>query len=66
MLAETMTTWWRFFSSSKWLCNRCDVLDDRALLTTRVRTMYGFDELAAAIDAKAKETAAFDKLRYVM
>ena len=39
---------------------------DRALLTHRVKTMYGFDELAAAVDAEAKETAAYDKLRYMM
>ncbi|QDT61355.1 hypothetical protein SV7mr_38900 [Stieleria bergensis] len=39
---------------------------DRALLTHRVKTMYGFDELAAAIDADEKEKAAYDKLRYVM
>jgi hypothetical protein len=39
---------------------------DRALLTHRVKTMFGFDELAAAVDEEAKEKAAYDKLRYVM
>jgi hypothetical protein len=39
---------------------------DRALLTHRVKTMFGFDELAAALDEDAKETAAYDKLRYLM
>jgi hypothetical protein len=39
---------------------------DRALLTHRVKTMFGFDELAAAVDEKSKEQAAYDKLRYVM
>ena len=39
---------------------------DRALLTHRVKTMFGFDELAAAVDEEAKEKAAYDKLRYMM
>ncbi len=39
---------------------------DRALLTHRVKTMYGFDELAAAVDEDAKEKAAYDKLRFMM
>ena len=39
---------------------------DRALLTHRVKTMFGFDELAAAVDNQAKEKAAYDKLRYLM
>lgn len=39
---------------------------DRALLTHRVKTLYGFDELAAAVDAEAKEKAAYDKLRWLM
>jgi hypothetical protein len=39
---------------------------DRALLTHRVKTMFGFDELAAAVDEEEKERAAYDKLRYLM
>ncbi|APZ93375.1 hypothetical protein [Fuerstiella marisgermanici] len=39
---------------------------DRALLTHRVKTMFGFDELAAAVDNQAKEKAAYEKLRYLM
>lgn len=39
---------------------------DRALLTHRVKTMFGFDELAAAVDHAAQERAAYDKLRYMM
>jgi len=39
---------------------------DRALLTHRVKTMFGFDELAAAVDDQAKEKAAYDKLRFLM
>jgi hypothetical protein len=39
---------------------------DRALLTHRVKTMFGFDQLAAAVDTEQKEEAAYDKLRYLM
>jgi hypothetical protein len=39
---------------------------DRALLTHRVKTMFGFDELAAAVDEEEKEKAAYEKLRYMM
>ena len=39
---------------------------DRALLTHRVKTMFGFDELSAAVDDEPKESAAYDKLRYMM
>jgi hypothetical protein len=39
---------------------------DRALVTHRVKTMFGFDELAAVVDEDAKEKAAYDKLRYMM
>lgn len=39
---------------------------DRALLTHRAKTMFGFDELAAAVDQSAKEKAAYEKLRYMM
>ena len=43
-----------------------DVPYDRALLTHRVKTMYGFDELAGAVEEDAKEKQAYDKLRYLM
>ena len=39
---------------------------DRALLTHRVKTMMGFDELAAALDEDEKEKRASDKLRLMM
>jgi len=39
---------------------------DRALLTHRVKTMFGFGELATAVDEDMKEKAAYDKLRYIM
>ena len=39
---------------------------DRALLTHRIKTMYGFAELARATDERAKEKAAYEKLRYLM
>lgn len=39
---------------------------DRALLTHRVKTMFGFDELAAAVDREEQENQAYDKLRYMM
>ena len=39
---------------------------DRALLTHRVKTMYGFDQLAEAVDEEGKEKAAYEKLRYMM
>lgn len=39
---------------------------NRALLTHRVKTMFGFDELAAAIDEEEKEKAAYDQLRFLM
>ncbi|MDF1852829.1 MAG: hypothetical protein P1U85_18475 [Verrucomicrobiales bacterium] len=39
---------------------------DRALLTHRVKTLFGFDELAATVDEEAKEKAAYDKLRFLM
>lgn len=43
-----------------------DVPDDRALLTHRVKTMFGFDELAKAVGDESKKKAAYDKLRYLM
>lgn len=39
---------------------------DRALLTHRVKTMFGFDELAEAIDDERKEKLAYEKLHYMM
>lgn len=39
---------------------------DRALLTHRVKTMFGFDELAAAVEEEDREKAAYDKLRFMM
>ena len=39
---------------------------DRALLTHRVKTMYGFDELAASVEEDSKEKSAYDQLRYLM
>lgn len=45
---------------------RDDIPYDRALLTHRVKTMYGFDEMAAAVEEEKKEKAAYDKLRLMM
>ena len=39
---------------------------DRALLTHRVKTMFGFDELTGALDDEPTEKKAYDKLRYLM
>lgn len=39
---------------------------DRALLTHRVKTMFGFEELAAAVDQEGKEVRAYDMLRFLM
>ena len=39
---------------------------DRALLTHRVKTMFGFDELTATVELEAKEKAAYEKLRFLM
>ncbi len=39
---------------------------DRALVTHRVKTMFGLDELTEAIDDEPKEKLAYDKLRYMM
>jgi hypothetical protein len=43
-----------------------DVPYDRALLTHRVKTMFGFEELCKAVDEDPKEEHAYDKLRYLM
>lgn len=39
---------------------------DRALLTHRVKTMYGFDELTGAIDEDPLEKQAYENLRFLM
>ncbi len=52
------------YNAAYWTSN--EVPYDRALLTHRVKTMYGFDELVDAIDDDAKEKQAYDKLRYLM
>lgn len=51
-------------SAAYW--NSSNIPYDRALLTHRVKTMFGFDELAAAVDDEAKENEAYGKLRYMM
>ena len=43
-----------------------EVPTDRALLTHRVKTMFGFDQLVDSVDKQSKEKAAYDKLRYMM
>lgn len=52
------------YSSNYWISGK--VPYDRALLTHRVKTMFGFDELMEAIDDERKEKQAYDKLRYMM
>lgn len=52
------------YTSAYWTFGK--VPYDRALLTHRVKTMFGFDELAKAIDDESKEKKAYDKLRYMM
>jgi len=39
---------------------------DRALLTHRVKTMYGLDELLGAIDDEPREKRASEMLRFMM
>lgn len=39
---------------------------DSALLTHRVKTMYGFDELVEVVEDESKRKQAYDKLRYMM
>ena len=43
-----------------------DVPYDRALLTHRVKTMFGFHELVEPVDSPEKKDEAYDKLRYLM
>lgn len=52
------------FTSAYWTSGK--VPYDRALVTHRVKTMFGFDELAEAIDDERTEKQAYDKLRYMM
>ncbi|WP_222436187.1 hypothetical protein [Rubripirellula reticaptiva] len=52
------------YTSAYWTSGK--VSYDHALLTHRVKTMFGFDELAEAIDDDRKENRAYDKLRYMM
>ncbi len=52
------------FTSDYWTSGK--VPYDRALLTHRVKTMFGFDELTEAIDDEQEEKRAYDKLRYMM
>lgn len=52
------------FTADYWTSG--NVPDDRALLTHRVKTMFGFDELIEAIEDDQKEQLASDKLRYLM
>ena len=56
----------KFTPHSKAYWTSGDVPYDRALLTHRVKTMFGLDELVAAIDEQASEQAAYDKLRLLM
>ena len=52
------------YTSAYWTSGK--VSYDHALLTHRVKTMYGFDELTEAIDDDRKEKRAYEKLRYMM
>ncbi|MCB1064925.1 MAG: hypothetical protein KDN20_18655 [Verrucomicrobiae bacterium] len=52
------------FTAAYWTSGK--VSYDHALLTHRVKTMFGFDELAEAIEDETREKQAYDKLRYMM
>ncbi len=43
-----------------------EVPSDRALLTHRVKTMYGFDELKEIVEDEKMRTKAYDMLRHLM
>ena len=43
-----------------------EVRTDSALLTHRVKTMYGFDELAEAVRDEERRRRAYDMLRLLM
>lgn len=46
--------------------NSGEVPYDRALLTHRVKTMFGFDELVESVEDDPRKLQAYDKLRYMM
>jgi hypothetical protein len=52
------------YTSTYWTSGK--VPYDHALLTHRVKTMFGFDELTEGIGDQRKEQQAYDKLRYMM
>lgn len=52
------------YTSAYWASGK--VPYDRALVTHRVKTMFGLDELTTAVDDDQKEKQAYDKLRYMM
>ena len=52
------------FTAAYWTSGK--VPYDRALLTHRVKTMFGFNELAEATENEVKEKRALEKLRYMM
>lgn len=43
-----------------------DLRRDRARLTHRIKTFYGFDTLINLVEDKAKRELGYDKLRYLM
>lgn len=51
-------------SSGYWTSG--DIPYDRALLTHRVKTMFGFDELVAEVEDDKKRVQAYQQLRYLM
>lgn len=52
------------YAAAYWTTGK--VPDDRALLTHRVKTMYGFDELVDGVDDEPRERQAYQKLRFLM
>jgi hypothetical protein len=52
------------YSADYWVSGK--VPYDRALLTHRAKTMFGFNELTEAFDDDGKEKRSQDKLRYLM
>ena len=52
------------FTSDYWVPGRIPY--DRALLTHRVKTMFGFNGLTEAVDHELLEKRAYDKLQYMM
>ena len=43
-----------------------DLRRDRARLTHRIKTLYGFETLVSLVEDKAKREQGYDKLRYLM